>query len=109
MIERACARACTQANHASVMNGWARGSVAWEDNPDGWVEYGNPHSTMGNGDLEYFQADFMTPLKLIFDWISDIDVYRITPFDEVRFFVSVPRFVYSFFFFFWQGAWFGRP
>jgi hypothetical protein len=71
------------ANHASVMDGASRGAVAWVDDPEGFVEYGNPHSTMGNGDLEYFQADFMLPLKLVFDWVGDRDIWRATPFDEV--------------------------
>ena len=71
------------ANHASVMDGKSRGAVAWADAPNTWVEYGNPHSVMGNGDETMFAADFMLPLKLVFDWIGERDVVRVTPFDAM--------------------------
>ncbi len=37
------------AYHASVMTGGSRGATAWKDAIATWSEYGNPHSTMGQG------------------------------------------------------------
>jgi hypothetical protein len=44
------------------------------------ISSGNPHSTMGKGDLESVQADFMAPLKLVFDWMDETSVQEVEPY-----------------------------
>ena len=68
------------AEHASSMYGGSRGAVAWEDSESTWVEYENPHSTMGNGDLEESKGDFVAAGKYIFDWIDASHIVEIEPF-----------------------------
>ena len=55
------------AKHASIMLGGTRGAKAWKEEPRSWVEYGNPHSTMGMGPIA--NADFMVEGKVVFDWV----------------------------------------
>ena len=67
------------ASHASYMTGGTRGAVAYNDNEGSWVEYGNPYSTMGQGDFEDAEpygslAPFLSSTKMIFDWIDDNQV-----------------------------------
>ena len=69
------------ASHASYMTSGSRGAVAWEDDPDSWVEYGNPHTTMGQGSLA--TTDFLVEGKSVFDWIGPSEFVEITPFDEL--------------------------
>ncbi len=63
------------ANHASVINGGSRGRVAWVDSATAnVVEYGNPHSLMGQGDITVTPmnaAQFLVEGKAVFDWVSD--------------------------------------
>ena len=48
-----------------------RGANAWVDAVTSWTEYGNPHTVMGKGDLEDYQADFLISGKAVFDWVDD--------------------------------------
>ena len=68
------------ANHASVLYSGNRGAVAYEntvaaadETSFGWIEYGNPHSTMGNGDLMDHKVDFVIEGKSVFDWMDHDD------------------------------------
>ena len=67
------------ANHASIIVQGARGAVAWGVDTDaGWVEYGNPHTTMGKGGTS---TDFLLEGKSVFDWIGSTEVAEVIPFD----------------------------
>jgi len=76
------------ANHASYLtNTDGRGAAAFGDvdalsAQSDWVEYGSPHSTMGQGDFMDFQADFVIEGKAVFDWVSDAEMAEVTPFDS---------------------------
>ena len=59
------------AYHAAIITTGSRGAKAWNDGnsagyPD-WIEYGNPHSTMGSGKIEDFDADFLVAGKIMAD------------------------------------------
>jgi len=56
------------------MQSGSRGAVAWKDSSATWAEYGNPHSTMGNGRIDTVQADFLIVGKQVLDWIPDSSV-----------------------------------
>jgi hypothetical protein len=64
------------------MYGGSRGAKAWTDAYDTWVEYGNPHSTMGQGDLEEYQVDFLVSGKKTFDWLDESNFVQFTPYDS---------------------------
>jgi hypothetical protein len=57
--------------HAAIITTGSRGAKAWNDGnsagyPD-WIEYGNPHSTMGSGEIVEFDADFLVAGKIMAD------------------------------------------
>ena len=56
--------------------------MAWIDNVESWVEYGNPHSFMGQGEFLNIAADVLIEGKAVFDWISDAEMVEVTPFNE---------------------------
>ena len=64
------------------MTGGSRGTVAWEDSAATWIEYGNPHSTMGQGDLEDYAVDFLVSGKETFDWLDASNFAEIEPYDD---------------------------
>ena len=70
------------ANHASIMSGGSRGAKAWKDSSNTWSEYGNPHSTMGAGNIDKVQADFMIPSKVTFDWAPTSVLREVVPFSS---------------------------
>ena len=55
------------ANHAAIIKTGSRGANAWNDAASeyDWVEYGNPHSTMGQGDFIDFKAEFIVAGKIM--------------------------------------------
>lgn len=55
--------------------------ILTKDDTASWVEYGNPHSTMGQGDLEDFRADFLIEGKAVFDWLDADEIQQVAPFD----------------------------
>ncbi|KAJ8605632.1 hypothetical protein CTAYLR_000112 [Chrysophaeum taylorii] len=71
------------ANHASYMTGGRRGAYVYADASNTWSEYGSPHSTMGQGDIEDGpgHAHFMVANKVVFDWIPDNVIKTLTPYD----------------------------
>ena len=66
------------AHHASTMTGGHRGAAAWRDDTDNWLEYGSPHSTMGNGQWN----DFVVESKIMFGWVPEANVESLAPFDS---------------------------
>lgn len=59
-------------NHAAIIQSGSRGAKAWNDAKDewDWIEYGNPHSTMGQGEFIDYDADFVVAGKVIVSSVS---------------------------------------
>jgi hypothetical protein len=68
------------ANHASIMNGGSRGAVAWKDSSNTWVEYGNPHTCMGQARIDATTPDYLIVGKQVLDWMPESSLATVSPF-----------------------------
>ena len=74
--------------HASYIDDGARAAVAWgSSSSTGWIEYGNPHSTMGQGNMWTSSGapqnpDFMVEGKTTYDWLGDAEMSDVAPYNS---------------------------